>query len=450
MKKKLPLFVTGILFPILLNAQWLSQASGFTSPNRGLYDISITDANTVWGIAYAGTVFNSKPEFTKTTNGGVLFTAGAFPPGWIWSNISALDSSTAWVSVVNASTGTDGAIFKTTDGGVTWNEQGVGTIFNSTSYSDLVYFWNANEGVAMGDPNPSEFEIYTTSDGGTTWTPVPGSAIPDPLVNEWGISNCFCTVGNDIWFSTNNARIFHSSDKGLTWTVNVTGIPATSSDWIDIAFWNANEGIARKYNYSSHINTYVSKTNDGGSTWNPVTVSGTLFGSQYYGLEYVPGTTSTLISMGESVNAAGSSYSNDGGNTWTLIDTTVRHYATGFLDNTTGWCSGFNTDSVNGGIYKYGGTPLSIYNPLNGKEIYFNVFPNPSDGIVMVHLANAGNDDLKISVLDISGRIVSELDFGKPGEFFIRSIDLSDLLTGIYLLKIVNGTNQYSKKLIIN
>lgn len=449
MTKQLQLILIGILFPVLMNAQWTSQATGFTTPNRGIFDISITDANTVWGIAYNGNidVFSSVPEFTKTTNGGTLFTPGAFPAGWVWSNISALDGTTAWISVIDVATGYDGAIFKTTDGGTTWNEQGVGTIFNNTSYVDFVYFWNANEGVTMGDPNPTEFEIYTTNDGGTTWTPIPGSAIPNPLGGEFGISNYFCTFDNDIWFSTNKARVYHSSDKGLTWTVSNTGIFA--SDGINIAFWNANEGIARQYNYFSNINTEVRKTSDGGATWIPAPVSGTFFGSTYSGLTYVPGTISTLVSTGESMNSAGSSYSNDGGNTWILMDTLVQHYVARFLNNTTGWCGGYNTSNVADGIFKYSGAPLGIYNPENGKEIYFNIYPNPSEGTVTVHLANAGNDDLKISVLDISGRKVFENNFGKPGEFFMRSIDLSSLSKGVYFLEIENGNLNHSEKIVL-
>ena len=131
--------------------------------------------------------------------------------------ITAVDAMTAW-AMFNKNTLTGGGIWKTTDGGTTWNQQGAGTIFDANSFPDVIYFWNANDGVAIGDPNPATaFEIYTTNDGGANWTL---RTAPAPLANEFGIVNHYAVYGNSIWFDTDNGRVYHSADKGMTWTVS--------------------------------------------------------------------------------------------------------------------------------------------------------------------------------------------------------------------------------------
>jgi photosystem II stability/assembly factor-like uncharacterized protein len=457
MKTKIYLILIGIMFPVIMNAQWTAESTGFATPARGLWDLAINcdslfPEDWVWGIAsdYTTSQLNPIMEMTRSTD-GISFTACNFPFNCYWSNITAVDSMTAWVSGVNPATGSDGAIYKTIDGGLTWNEQGVNTIFNSTSYVDFVYFFNNNEGVTMGDPNSSEFEIYTTIDGGTTWTPVPGSSIPDPLAGEIGFFKNYFEEDDHIWFGTNKARIFHSADKGLTWEVLNTGISMPNMyDYIEFCFWNPSNGIARKYDVISGQNVEVRNTNDGGQTWNPVTVTGDFFGSIMGGIAYVPGTTSTLISTGIYGNGApGSSYSNDGGLTWTTIDN-VGHYVTRFFNNTIGWSAGVSIDSTNGGIFKYTGVPLGVKNIETGKDVFFNVYPNPSKGKVLIQMGDAGNQNVLVTVNDFTGRQVFETTFEKPGEFFLQNIDVTSLPAGAFFLKLSYGGNAVTRKIIID
>jgi hypothetical protein len=42
-----------------------------------------------------------------------------------------------------------------------------------------VIFFDANNGVAFGDPEGGEFEIYTSNNGGTSWTRVAGGSVPN-------------------------------------------------------------------------------------------------------------------------------------------------------------------------------------------------------------------------------------------------------------------------------
>lgn len=463
MKKQYILFAFGITFPLLSNAQWISQSTGFTSPARGLWDISIANENTVWAIAYDGGIpdgiFATLPEFTRTIDGGNTWITGSLPDGYAASNISAIDEHTAWISAVASSDGVDGAIFKTIDAGLTWNEQGVGEIFNASSYTNVVHFWNENDGIAIGDPNPSEFEIYTTEDGGTTWVLSAADEIPNPSSDEYGIFRNYCVLGDHIWFGTSKARIYHSSDKGITWTVSNTGITASGFDGIDFVFWSADDGIARRYNALTDANVQVVKTSDGGLSWDPLTFNGTFFGSRYGGIAYVPGTLATLVSTGvgttfgtlnENANGSGSSYSLDGGENWNIIDTDEQHYIARFLNPSTGWAAGFSVNSTTGGIFKYAGNPLSAFNAQNGNEIYFNLYPNPTKGEVRIKLINPEQEFHFLSVIDLFGRKVLEENIGKPGEYFAHTLDLSRFSKGVYLLIIESNTYVHTEKIILD
>src|SRR5207244_217041 len=121
-----------------------------------------------------------------------------------------------------------GGIFKTTDGGATWNQQSAGSTFTgTTSFPNSVYFYDANNGFILGDPDYQSsagyFEIYTTSDGGTTWTRVPKANIPTFISGETGLNNVFEVRGATVWFTTTRGRVFKSVNSGLNWTVANSG-----------------------------------------------------------------------------------------------------------------------------------------------------------------------------------------------------------------------------------
>ncbi|MDQ3050958.1 MAG: T9SS type A sorting domain-containing protein [Bacteroidota bacterium] len=361
MKKQLLLLAALSLTVIGASAQgvWTPQATGFPIMSTGVFNVSVVDSATVWISSYDGSGAAADiRDYSVTIDGGDTWIPGVVPAPatHAWSMIFGLDASTAWAVMYNAVAGSGGGIWKTADGGVTWNQQGVGTIYNATSFPNVVHFWNANEGFSMGDPNPSAFELYTTTDGGTTWVPVPSANIPAPLAGEYGIVNHYEVIGNTIWFDTNKGRVYKSTDKGLNWTVSSTGLTVPANGAIDIVFYDALNGFARLYAAITGTNT-VRRTSDGGATWSAGTVTGNMFGSD---LAYVPGTASRIVSTGaDATNGfTGSSFSNDGGLTWTDIETGTQRTALGVWDINTMWAGGFTTSPSSDGIFKF--EPLSI------------------------------------------------------------------------------------------
>ena len=357
MKKQL-LFIAIVLSSMTTFAQsgvWAPQATGFTPLSSGVRNISVVDTNTVWISSYDGSGgAANRQDFSMTTNGGANWMAGNIPApvSYDWSMIYGLNANTAWACFYNAVAGAGGGIWKTTDGGTTWNQQGLGSIFNASSFPNVVHFWDDSVGFAMGDPNPgTQYEIYTTTDGGATWTRTPAGNIPVAISGEFGIVGHYNVIGDTVWFDTNKGRVYRSIDKGLNWTVSATGLVVPTNGAMDQCMTDALNGIGRVYTATTGISTAYSTT-DGGDTWTSFTPLGNLFGSD---LKAVPGVPGMMVSTGaDATNGfTGSSYSVDGGLNWLDIDLGVQRSALGIADSLTMWSGGFTESTIVGGIFKY-------------------------------------------------------------------------------------------------
>ncbi len=334
-----------------LDPEWIEQATGFSTPSRGINYVSAVDENVVWAAAYDGTAPTAAcNDYTMTTNGGTTWTPGAVTgaTGLSSAMIFALDANTAWDCMYYVDGGTQG-IYKTTNGGATWARQTT-AVFDSNlgAFPDCIHFFDANNGWCMGDPTSGYFEIYTTTDGGTTWNRVPSSDIAAPLSGEWGVVGYYSAIGDNIWFGTELGRVYHSADRGYTWTAAQTTLGAYTKP----VFKDALNGLAIDLN--SAATAELSETSDGGANWAAVTMSGTCSDND---LCYIPGTTNTYYSTGAASTGSGSgaSYSDDGGHTWTDFadQAGVQMMNMGFVANKLGWAGAFNTDDVTGGIWKH-------------------------------------------------------------------------------------------------
>lgn len=430
-------FLLSILLVIsfTVNAQfWNEKATGFTTPARSLNSISIVDANVIWANAFDNTIqlnpsYTIK-EYTRSTDGGNTWTAGSINLGpnstdMGSSSITAVSSTTAWISVSPGATNT-GGIWKTVDGGTNWTKQPT-ALFNSTdSYPNFVYFWDANNGIAQGDPESGEFEVYTTTDGGTTWTRVPGANIPNPspIGDEAGYFNRYSVSGNTIWFGTDKGRIFKSIDKGLNWTVS-NSVYSTDFGLDRFTFSDANKGLLMIYN---SVTLY--STNDGGATWNLVPKTGSLFNTN---ITYIPGTSKVISSA--YANPLGSSYSLDDGLTWITMDSGVFHGELAFLNDSFGFSAGMNTNVTTGGISKFTGIPLKTASFDTKKQIL--AYPNPTNGILKL---DSGISLIKeASVFDLLGRQIYSSKFSSLNNV---TLDLKSLQTGTYVLKVTSDSGK--------
>ena len=201
-------------------------------------------------------------------------------------------------------------IYHTSDGGVTWREA-----FAQSGYFNCIAMFDRQHGFAFGDPVDGDFQVILTRDAGRSWTPIPGSAIPDAVPGEGAdqyAGNCAAATGQRGFFGTAYAggRVFRTEDRGHTWTVSAG--PGASISSLD--FRTNRLGLVMGGSWM--------RTTDGGVTFEeleiPVPVYDVAWWSDRRGDE--------RLSIDEAQKTAfavgywGSKVSRDRGKTWTDID----------------------------------------------------------------------------------------------------------------------------------
>ena len=122
-----------------------------------------------------------------------------------------------------------GTILKSHDRGNTWNIIDIGSQYSLTN----VFFLNDEKGWCLENPFYTNKLIYKTDDGGNTWNEIVYTIEPD-----------FCVI-EKIWFTSENngwgigyGRIFQTTDGGYTWYT----LHDYWGDLEDICFTNSNVG----------------------------------------------------------------------------------------------------------------------------------------------------------------------------------------------------------------
>ncbi len=338
-------------YTINLNvAEWISQASGFTTLNRGVNYMSAVDSNIVWASGFDNnTPTNPCSDFTRTLDGGTTWTPGIInnTTGLANAMIFGIDANKAYVPMYKVNGLKPQGIYYTSDGGVTWAKQTTAAFTNAASFPNCVHFFNATDGWCMGDPISGEYEMYTTTNGGTTWTVVAGAGIPNPTSGEFGVVGYYSAVNDTVWFGTNKGRVYRSTDKGHNWTVST--VSAFNGKYIKPTFRTGMHGLVQ--DKDAGTTGAMCETFDGGLTWTPVTTTGTVYATD---ITYVPGTENTWVSSG-SAGSMGAGYSFNGGHTWTdFVGTSGSAYMQmTWVNNHCGFAGGANTSTTENGVYKF-------------------------------------------------------------------------------------------------
>jgi photosystem II stability/assembly factor-like uncharacterized protein len=309
-------------------AQWVVQPSPTDVELRGLDLVSSTGA---WASGMRGTVLRS-------VDGGKRWTSDSVP-GAAALDLRAIAATSPLVAHA-MSIADSSAIYRTTDGGVSWSRRWVAT--RKGTFLDAVRFWDARHGIAMSDPVAGRFLVITTSDGGETWSEIPAERIPPALAGEGGFAasgTCLAVIGDShVWIASGGAsvaRVYHSPDRGRTWTVHDTPIRAgaPSAGIFSVAFRDAQHGVIAGGDYQQPTlrGRNLAITNDGGATWALVDSASSPAGYRS-AVAYVPGSRGrTLVAVGLS----GTDVSRDGGHTWTQVDT-VAYNSVAFASPTVG------------------------------------------------------------------------------------------------------------------
>jgi photosystem II stability/assembly factor-like uncharacterized protein len=313
--------------------RWTALPSPTDVELRGL---SAPAAAVMWASGTHGTVVH-------TADGGRSWARDTVP-GASALDFRAVAATSAQVAHV-LSAGDSSRLYRTTDGGRSWSLRFVST--RKGSFFDAIRFWDARHGIAMSDPVDGKFLLVTTSDGGRSWREIPANRLPAALPGEGAFAasgSCLAVLGEgDVWFATGgaaSARVFHSSDRGRSWTVHDTPIRAgaASAGIFSIAFRDRLHGVVAGGDYKLPTlgGRNVAVTHDGGVTW--TLVDSTASPAGYRSAVAYTGVSGQLVAVGLS----GSDLSVDDGATWRPMDTVAYNSALWPSHGSTGWAVGPN------------------------------------------------------------------------------------------------------------
>ena len=111
-----------------------------------------------------------------------------------------------------------------------------------------------------------------------------------------------------------------------------------------------------------------------------------------------------------------------------------KHYLDG--GTLTGW-------SLN--LCKNEAVPLSV----NDNSLQnFALYPNPNKGNFTISFSSDNSEKVNVGVFDIRGRSVFSKEYQNNG-LFNENMQLDNLQSGVYLVKVQNGSKQLTKKIVI-
>lgn len=397
-----------VYYKELLNvAEWVSQASGFSTASRAITYLSAVDSNIVWATATDGNnMTGACSDFAMTTNGGNTWTPGVITntTGLASAMIFGTDANTAYAAMYKVSGSKPMGVYMTADGGATWNRQTTASYSNSASFPDIVHFFNANDGVTIGDPINGKFEIYTTTNGGTNWTLIPGAGNPSPLSGEFGVVGYYSAIHDTVWFGTNKGRVYKSVNKGVAWTV--AAAPGMNAAYVKPMFSNGSHGLLLDQSTGMGL---LCESFDGGTTWTSVTYTGPNYSGD---IAYVPGTSNTWVRSGNS-GSLGCSHSFDGGHSWNdFIGTTgAQYYQMAWVNNHCGWSGGQNASATENGAYKFIGllqpalpAPQSVHAVSNVHNVDLSwITPAFNPALMTLQGYNISRNGTKINTTLVAG-----------------------------------------------
>ena len=444
-------------FNQMAQAQWRKMSSGISASQRGLYEMTAPDNRNCYATTYdKSNFFNFLNQIAITNNGGDTWrsvTLDSLKSNFLM-DIAASSAKVVHVIGWNSVSG-GGNVFKSTDGGNSWYREAPNAFTNPSSYPDGILFFNTRDGVIFGDPTNGYFEIYTTSNAGSTWTRVPSVNIPSPLAPaEAGLNLMMDHYNNTIWAQTvvfnsdgsTRSRLLRSDDKGLHWYVKCPNLPLVFSDG-RLRFRNERVGL-----YKNNEKLY--RTTDGGATWNQVNYTGTWFS---YDFDNIPGRPGVWISTGGDVNkplqsakGLGSSISYDDGNSWHTLDTAVDHTCINMTNSSFGFGGGITSGSGTDGAFVYSlvnnscGKFVQVEDIASASPLSISAFPNPSKSTFNLQVNSIDNKDVDVNIIDFQGRIINSM-VTAPNQFKVFG---NELKAGVYMIEVRQGNKVKTMRVV--
>ncbi len=183
----------------------------------------------------------------------------------------------------------------------------------------------------------------------------------------------------------------------------------------------------------------------------------------------IPYTHTFVSTIPHFVSVAGSSYSNDGGATWKIIDSSsdFNPFAVSFLNPFIGWCGGADSPDSSGGMYKW-----KYHFSLNNNAIAadasasadnavaatknnttnLSAYPNPVSNSATISFSLQQSQKISLTIYDMNGRLIKTLadaQMQAGNHQLTWNARSENVIAGVYLLKLQADNYVETKKISV-
>lgn len=434
----LAMLITGLTINSLkAQGSWTLQTNPLGSDNMAMLGkIQFVSPTEGWISVSSGGLLH-------TTNGGLNWTVQTpFPNESVWSlsdpdiNMCFINKTMGWLIKSFGTSEIDlhgVVVYKTTNGGNNWQR----IVLSQNTPNDLglqIQFVDANNGWAsIYNFSNGNFTFLKSTDGGNNWSQIPTST---PVFSGFFFN--FVDNNNGWAFKVGPGlqppyTIIHTTDGGLNWTEQYND--ATAGELNTIRFTDINNG------WVIGMNNKILKTVNGGATWQKITNTGLSNDYNPKCIFFLDANNGWIGSKREnSSDNAIILHTTNGGSSWEIQSTPSPEsiFSIFFWNQNSGW---FTADY---------GMIARFYNPLGIKENsankFISIYPNPSNGKFCIDLKEP-KSKMEVEIYNVLGQKIYKSSTRTP--LPINEINFSCHPKGVYLIKINDGENNYSEKIMI-
>lgn len=405
--------------------------------------------------------------------------AGLIGKGMRFEDVYFTDFQTGFAVSLN------GLIYKTTDGGSSWNPSPKDSSLKIQSFRSIEFLADGKTGIAGALSGNN----YRTDDAGITWKSITSAFSDTSLLYSkavCGLSHFgdnFYAVG---WFNSKVGHFYRSRDKGISWeTTYIDSSLATGL--VDVVFLSEDTGFVCGYKGIDYSvgSSVILKTTDGGKSWKQV-FNGLKDGGEVWKLQFIDGNNAVASIQYSVLNFHSLVKSNDRGNSWTIVNTgklLAQTQGIGFVTPLKGWIGGYYSglfqttdgglswEEVNFGsnfnrffvmdsahvyaagksVYRYGSDfSVGIVNKTTFEKAPHKIYPlvpNPSKGKIKIEFDLGTRTVVVLQVINIESKKLWEIhrEVMNPGHYTVYW-DEPNAPAGNYFIRLDNNEMAITEK----